>query len=264
MFDYHLHTKYSSDCHVDPFRLAISAEKMGLSDICITDHLDFDENYVKDFIFDINSYAIDIKKLNQLDLSINIKMGFEFGLKDEKTFIKAWDIVKNYEPDFIIGSVHRTDLGDPYDKEYFRNYFKGEIYQNYYDNLAQISCQSSGYNVLGHYDYIAKFAPYRNRTVLYEHHITQFDQVFKHLIDNGLGLEINTSIYHSKTEAMWGLDVLRRYVELGGYYVTIGSDAHDLNHVGWRIRDAIELAQSAGIKYIAKFDKMKPIYHSVL
>ncbi len=40
MFDYHIHTKFSSDCNVDPVSLAIEADRMGLTEICITDHLD--------------------------------------------------------------------------------------------------------------------------------------------------------------------------------------------------------------------------------
>ncbi|MHC1771802.1 MAG: hypothetical protein AB9907_08715 [Flexilinea sp.] len=49
-------------------------------------------------------------------------------------------------------------------------------------------------------------------------------------------------------------------MELKGQFVTIGSDAHKINKVGWRLNEALELANLAGIPYLATFDHMKPTF----
>ncbi len=89
------------------------------------------------------------------------------------------------------------------------------------------------------------------------------DAIIRHIAQNGIGLEINTSVYNTHDEKMWGKDIIRRYIQLGGEYITVGSDAHSINRVGWRIQDAIELAKSANVRYIATFLDMKPIFHKI-
>ena len=51
------------------------------------------------------------------------------------------------------------------------------------------------------------------------------------------------------------------YVELGGEFVTIGSDAHRAERLGWRNADAVALARAAGIRYLAAFHEKQPIFH---
>ena len=40
--DYHMHTRFSGDSEADPREHVIQAIKMGLDEICFTDHRDFD------------------------------------------------------------------------------------------------------------------------------------------------------------------------------------------------------------------------------
>ncbi|MBR4018120.1 MAG: histidinol-phosphatase, partial [Clostridia bacterium] len=82
-----------------------------------------------------------------------------------------------------------------------------------------------------------------------------------YLIENGRSIEINTSAW--RNDPSWGLSVISRYRELGGEYVTIGSDAHQPERVGGRVSEAMELAKAAGIEYIATFKDMKPIMHKI-
>ncbi len=264
MFDYHLHSSYSKDGFVDPVQVVNKADELGLKEICFTDHLDFDENYQEDFQLDVSSYVSAVRKIQSINHGIRIKLGFEVGLKDEIASDKAWNAIKKFDPDFIIGSVHRTNKGDPYKKEYFENNLsKTEIYRHYYDQLALRCRSSSFYNVLGHYDYVAKFSPYSEKSVSYDLYDEALDSTFNYLIDHNMGMEINTSVFRNESQVMWGFDVYKRFSEMGGEYVTIGSDAHKLRYIGWRIDEALQLAQRAGIKYVATFTKLKPELHKI-
>lgn len=116
---------------------------------------------------------------------------------------------------------------------------------------------------MGHIDYPAKQAPYGDLRLEYAIAPESFDLIFRYLISQGIGLEINTSVYCTSDSPMWGLDYLRRYVELGGEFVTIGSDAHCAGRLGWWNADAIALAKAAGIRYLAAFREKQPTFHRI-
>ena len=46
--------------------------------------------------------------------------------------------------------------------------------------------------------------------------------------------------------------------ELGGEYITIGSDAHFTEHVGAGINEGFAIAEAAGFEYVTYFEKHKP------
>ena len=113
-------------------------------------------------------------------------------------------------------------------------------------------------SVLGHYDYVAKRAPYMQRAVRYADLPEAFDAILRYLAENGKGMEVNTSAWLD--DPAWGLDVLSRFVELGGEFVMFGSDAHVPERVGRRLLEAHALAKAAGVRYTATFRGLKPSF----
>lgn len=262
MYDYHLHSWYSHDSQADPYRIVEWAEKMGLEEICFTEHVEFDENKNVAGQIQMGEYAACIEEL-QRHSRITVRLGAEIGLKDAGSFAQAYDFIKDYPIDFIIGSVHWTDEGDAYFPPFFAGRDKETAYRSYLE-LAFPRCTSSAnYQVFGHFDYPAKKAPYEDRAMRYEMAPDAFDRLFRYFVEHGIGIEVNTSVYRTKEEKMWGLDLLKRYAQLGGEYVTVGSDAHVPERIGWRINDAIELVRRAGIRYVATFERQKPILHRI-
>ena len=61
-------------------------------------------------------------------------------------------------------------------------------------------------------------------------------------------LEINTRRLDDAGAMAALLAVYRRYAQLGGKYAVIGSDAHYKEHVGRRMREALGLADEAGLE----------------
>ena len=114
-------------------------------------------------------------------------------------------------------------------------------------------------NILGHYDFIAKYSPYEDRRMTLDVSKELFAEIFSYLSKNGKGIEINTSAWWD--DPCWGEDVLKLYRDLGGQYITTGSDAHRSDRVAKRIKEAEKLAAAAGIPLIATFQRMKPIFH---
>ena len=53
-------------------------------------------------------------------------------------------------------------------------------------------------------------------------------------------------------------NLVRRYKELGGKYITIGSDAHNCENLGKGIEKGMEIAKSCGFEYYTIFENRKP------
>lgn len=85
-------------------------------------------------------------------------------------------------------------------------------------------------------------------------------QVFRALIENGCGIECNVNRGNTPLpDAKW----LRRYHELGGEIITIGTDAHTPEFVGMRARETQELLKNCGLDYVCTFEKKKPVFHKI-
>ena len=85
------------------------------------------------------------------------------------------------------------------------------------------------------------------------------DQILMELISRGRGLEINTAgIHYGLGWAHPHPNVLKRYKELGGEIITVGSDAHSSNRIAYYFDVAEEMLKAAGFKYRAVFHSRKP------
>ena len=88
--------------------------------------------------------------------------------------------------------------------------------------------------------------------------------MFRYIIPLGKCIEVNTATYRNLGQReVPGEDWLRRYVQLGGEYITFGSDAHSPEYIHYRFDDAAEMARRAGVKYYATFERMKPVFHKL-
>lgn len=89
-------------------------------------------------------------------------------------------------------------------------------------------------------------------------------EILKIVIENGKGIELNTSYHrYGLKDSTPSVKILKRYKELGGNIITIGSDSHNLKHLGAYIEEAKSLLKSLGFRYFCTYDKMKPIYHNL-
>lgn len=80
-------------------------------------------------------------------------------------------------------------------------------------------------------------------------------------MDHGIGFEVNTSTYK-----ITPLDtvILKRYKELGGEIVTIGSDAHYSQNVGQLFSEYLAVIKSCGFPYVAHFVERKPVFDKII
>ena len=86
-----------------------------------------------------------------------------------------------------------------------------------------------------------------------------FKELLQVIIDKGKGIEVNTgSLYKGFAYPHPHQTVLKMYRELGGEIITIGSDAHVPQYVGYGFEQAEALLKQCGFRYYTLFEKGKP------
>ena len=111
-----------------------------------------------------------------------------------------------------------------------------------------IGARHNNFDAFAHIDYMCRYMPYADKELILGEAPELFDQVFKLLIAKEKPLEINTRRLDDAGAMAALLAVYRRYAQLGGKYAVIGSDAHYKEHVGRRMREALGLADEAGLE----------------
>ena len=252
--DYHMHSFYSFDASFSPEEMIKAAAERNIGEVCFTEHIDFDDS-PQSVLPDRAKYIEHIRSLMPEYMGVRVKIGAEIGLKDRHTAKEAWAFLEEIEPDFIIGSVHVVNGIDAYYPEYYDGKTKRQAFVEYLQT-AKECVKSCGYmSVLGHYDFVTKFSPYEDRTLSYFDYRELLDEILIELIKGGRAPELNTASW--RDDKAWGTEFFRRFRELGGEYVTLGSDAHRPQRVAKRFDEAKAMLEAAGIKYIATFDRLK-------
>ncbi len=263
MIDYHIHTSFSFDCRANIVDVCRAALDKGLKYIAITDHVDIDDSLAFDEwnindVHGINGYINSIKKVQVLFPKLNITFGLETGYTPSG-YEKMLEIVDDINPDFIIGSIHFIDGYNIFFENYYKNKTKKQAFDRYlecvYDSIIPLSKYA---HIIGHIGYICKAfeIPYDDTSMKYTDFKSSIDDILKSIIDNDLGIEINTSGLRSDAKmTLPDFDIICRYKKLGGNILTIGSDAHLIEQVGSYTNTAVDIAKSAGFNYLNIFEK---------
>lgn len=83
--DNHVHTVFSSDSEEPLEQMLTQAVEIGLSSICITDHMDYDFPDLgngMNFEFDPRAYIVALQQIRPKFPNLEIRQGVELGLKD--------------------------------------------------------------------------------------------------------------------------------------------------------------------------------------
>ena len=246
-----------------------SAIGKGLAGVCFTDHCDFFvppmkakyEEYVPE-VFDVEARNAEIDKVNaKCPQDFHVFKGIEIGVqKSERDKIAAH--LEKYSFDEIIASVHYLDDTDPFWGGYYEGktwrYAYGHYLETLYDEMVWLGDR---FDIMGHYDYVTRYAPYPECSILYKDFPDILDSMLRYLVENGKALEINTKTYQDFKGRTPVLDknILMRYRELGGEIISLGSDSHDADRVGFNFERTAVLVSRCGFRYLAHFDKRKPV-----
>ena len=107
MFDYHMHSRVSFDGQDTGLSMALAAAKAGLTEICFTDHIDYDPfGTMGNMAFDTDEYSAEYDSLAVPGLKI--RRGMEFGMTRNNLEQFRKDLSRR-DFDFVLGSIHFVD-----------------------------------------------------------------------------------------------------------------------------------------------------------
>ena len=226
IFDSHMHTKFSADSQMTAAAALARAKELDLG-VVFTEHFDYGlELYGKKFAFDPAAYMNKYKNLR----SENVRLGVEVGLRKSARAANA-DFLTQADFDLVIGSIHLVDDMDIYYPDFYADKDKETAYRKYFEQMAEEAAVAD-YDVLGHIDYISRNAPYDDPEIDYPTFAAQIDKVLSIVVERDKILEINTRRFYSNYSIAMLVPIFKKYLELGGRYVTIGSDAHNVATIG--------------------------------
>jgi histidinol-phosphatase (PHP family) len=185
-------------------------------------------------------------------------MGFEQGLQKQLAS-RINHYADQYEFDFIIGSSHLVNGTDPYYESYWDGISIKEGIEKYYNSILENIRTCDKFDVYGHIDYIIRYIPDKSFTYQYTEYAEVIDEILSLLIRKGKGIELNTSgLKYGLNQVHPCTDAIKRYRELGGEIITIGSDAHCPEHLAYDFDKIPAILESCGFHYYTIFKKRKP------
>lgn len=272
-FDYHMHFEYGSyDLNwVQGF--FDSAKARGIEEIGISEHshgfVEFKDLYDEELILDdsiVGNYQKKWLQKNKFKYSLDDYFTFMDDLKAKgypvqtgieicnfKNQTKVKEIIRQYEFDYVIGSVHFLK-GWGYDfsdiKEEWNRHRLADIYDWYAEEIEGL-CQGGLYDILGHPFNIRlfKFLPDFDVTPVLE-------RVAKALKAANMAIDINTGTLYRYPIAE--ISPYPDFLKIAKAYelpIITSSDAHQPEDCGRYIDKAVDYAQSYGYDGVLTFNK---------
>lgn len=257
--DQHTHCHFSTDSDAAPASMIQGALEKGLTHLTLTDHMDLEypgsSKEAPLFEFDPQNYFTALTPLKescreQLTLGIGIELGLRPGRFDLNA--QMHQLLSSYPFDFVLGSVHLIAEEDPYYEAFWNNHTTvGSLLTQYFETVLAALQEYDNFDSLGHLDYLIRYIPERcgAKDYAYSEYVEILDEILKLLIKKNKALEINTAglikglpCFHPK------LEVVKRYMELGGELLTIGSDGHSPDKIATEFAKTEELLRSCNVK----------------
>jgi histidinol-phosphatase (PHP family) len=261
--DIHTHSEHSFDGEFSINEMCMGAKNRGIPVFAITDHYD-----ISGFELSFPDLDASIKKSVESALAAKasfkdamlVLLGIELGQPLEN-LAKADELLSCYPFDFVLCAMHNlpnrndfyyydpADLSFDLDKEleaYFIHLLD-TVHWGRFDSIAHIT-------------YPFRYILERNRSpypfMRWDDYV---ETILIALVNRGLALELNTSgISKNPSYTMPDPRWIKRFKELGGEKVTIGSDAHSPQRIGSGIPQGMEMIENAGFKHLCYFVERAP------
>lgn len=264
MIDYHIHTKRCRHARGEMAEYVVEAEMKKLAEIGFADHFPLDllgytpQEQVTMESNELSGYFREIAELRHI-APFPVRAGLEVDYIPGREK-QAAAALAGLELDYVIGSVHFLgdwDFTHPRFADHYHKIDVGEVYERYFQTVEDLA-KSGLFDIVGHLDVVKKFAHYPS--VPWDHLV---EKVCRTLKKYGLCVELNTAGWRAPArEAYPGVSILEHVRDLG-IPVTLGSDAHCPEDVGYKFREAVYLLKKLGIKEIATFSKRSMKMHSI-
>lgn len=253
--DAHLHTDQSPDSRVPIDVYAALAVERGITELAITDHVDFDR---RDPAYDYVSFS-ERERVVRAAADRWAPRGVDIRFGAELTYNRIWEAdlrehLRRHHYDYTIGSVH--DWPDsPYIPSRIGTWARSrpidEVVGPYFEEIMA-AARSGLFDTIGHLDVVKRYLYPLIRPADLAARPELLDPALAAIAGSGVALEINTSgLRHPAAETYPASWAVARFRELGGVNVVTGSDAHRADWFAWGLEDGYRALAEAGFESLA-------------
>ncbi len=268
--DYHIHSTCSPDAEDSMALMAKAAFDRGVSQLCFTDHADFDipatmQPDRSGPLMPARQRAAYDLALSQAPKGLDVRIGLELGEANHDPE-RGLAVYAMPEYDFILGSLHNLRATEDF---YYISYRSPEqcreLYSRYMDELLELSAVGC-FDCMAHIGYFIRYSHKCGLDVglTLEDDGDKLELLLRGLIQSGRGIELNCGdlVPGGRSDPLLmpipNQEVLRLYRRLGGEIITLGSDGHCAKAAGLGIAQGQELLRSLGYKYFCTYKKHIP------
>lgn len=271
LIDIHCHSNLSPDSAEEPMDMAARACELGVKHFALTDHIELDEfgDGEWDYWSSIERSKPTFERLkSEFDGKMKVYYGAEIGqpLYDLPT---AEKILSGHDYDFVIGSVHRTAHYEHMSRIPDTEFDRRRVLKEYFDEMLEL-VEWGRFCTLAHMTFLMRFVNIdtcsrlvtekgRRCDAAFGEYNTIIDKILEIIVKRDIALEVNSSGYRRGLGGpMAGAAFIKRYRELGGRMITVGSDAHMACDVAADIPRCYELLRELGFNEVCVFEKREP------
>ncbi len=255
----HTHSDNSFDGNHSCILLCEGVIENGGRGLAITDHCDID---AKDFdfrAFSTNQFVQTYFAKKAFQCKLLVLQGIELGQGIYRKELSE-SILNEFKYDFVLGSIHNLEnMEDFYFLDY-KNYDINELLTKYFEAELELAVWNKT-DSLAHLTYPLRYITAREHIDV---DITKYydiiDAIFETLIKNDKALELNTSgLFMEMNDTLPNKSLIKRFKDMGGKYVTLGSDSHYYNKVCQGIEKGMDILKECGYSHFTVFQQREPI-----
>ncbi len=263
IFDSHTHSDNSPDAqHSVTFMCekAIAQKVLGL---CITDHCELRTYEQEHYETRIAQSVFEARKARKIfNGRLSVRCGIELSdILYDPAHVQR--LLEQYTFDLVLASQHNTADGTDIYYTNFKEWSATDVdtyLQWYFETLIALA-KWNNFDILAHLTYPVRYITGVHKISVDLHRYDdQIDTLLRILVQNGKGIEINTSgLGQELGDTMPPLTYVKRYRELGGEYITLGSDAHTADAIGHGIQAGMQMLLDSGFQYFTFYEERCPL-----
>ena len=200
---------------------------------------------------DLDAYCEFVR--TETDLVLGIEADFVAGREDQMA-----NLLEGRDWDYVLGSVHfvgrhAVDMGGEWDVWRFQS-DPERVWRHYFEALGE-AAGSGLFDVITHPDLVKMWGPQRPRPERDARFF--YELALEGIADSDVAIEVSTAGLRKPAREIYPDPAFLSMCLEAGRPVTLSSDAHTPNDLGYHYEEAIELLGSLGVEEIAVYERRR-------
>ncbi len=244
LVDYHIHTTRCGHATGDMAGYVERAQRLGLAEIGFADHLPLLHTVDPHLTMPRDELPVYVEQVGDIAVGsrIPVKLGIEADYVPESLDELA-ALLDEYEFDYVLGSIHFLNgwaFDDPRHVAGYEGRDHEQLYEEYF-TTAMEAVRTGLFDVLAHPDLIKKFA------ILPPVDLSgHYGDLAAAVAKQEMAVEVSTAGLRKPVGEIYPTEGFLRACVARGVPVTLGSDAHAPEEVGYRFGEAVDLLRRVG------------------